>query len=286
MTVLEVIRRSTDYLNKHGVDSARLQVELLLAHLLKLPRLQLYLNFERTLGPEEIETLRRMVQRRGRREPLQHILGNVSFDGVEIGVNRHVLIPRPETEQLALLAVRCMAALPAGQPAILDLCTGSGCLAVYLALRFPNARFTATDKSIEALETAKANASQHGVLARIDFRQGDLFAACADGSRFDLVVTNPPYIPSAEIVTLEPEVRDHDPRMALDGGPDGLDFYRRLCVEAPDWMTHNACFMAEFGDEQGPKLMKFFARDPWRDVRLEKDLSDRERFFIASAGHA
>lgn len=288
MTVLEVIQRSTEFLAKRGVDSPRLQVELMLAHVLKLPRLQLYLNFERKLDEAQLTTLRAMVQRRGTREPLQHILGSVSFCGVEISVNRHVLIPRPETEQLAELAVQFLKAAgssDASRLSVLDLCTGSGCLAVYLALKCPQAKVSATDVAGEAIETARGNAAAAKVDS-ISFSQGDLFSALPAGSRFDLIVSNPPYIPSEEIATLQPEVRDHDPRLALDGGGDGLAFYRRIVAESSVWLKPGGCLMLEFGDGQGPALMKLFASAEWRSQRLEKDLSGRERFFIASTSAA
>ena len=331
MTVLEVIQRSTDYLAKRGVESPRLQVEWMLAHVLKLPRLQLYLNFERKLDEADLTTLRQMVRRRGTREPLQHILGSVSFCGIEIAVNRHVLIPRPETEQLAQLASQHLQArfaitphpasghplpssdegrgqgegCPLSNPAILDLCTGSGCLAIYLAVKHPSARVIATDISAEALEVAQSNASQGGVSERVTLLQGDLFdaltkaapsprpsppmgarepeAKAAGDIRFDLIVSNPPYIASAEIETLQPEVRDHDPKLALDGGADGLDFYRRLAEETPRWLRPGGVLMAEFGDGQGAAIGRLFGSARWPSPCLEKDLSGRERFLIASA---
>lgn len=289
MTVLEVIQRSTEFLTRKGVDSPRLQVELMLAHVLRLPRLQLYLNFERVLKEPDLAALRAMVQRRGTREPLQHILGTVSFCGLEIAVNRHVLIPRPETEQLADLADRQLASLGDQPPVVLDLCTGSGCLAVYLAVKHPTASVVATDLSPEALTVAAENADRHGVAARVQFQQGDLFAALATAAglpRFDLLVSNPPYIPSAEIDTLQPEVRDHDPRLALDGGRDGLSFYRRLADEAAAWVRPGGVLMVEFGDGQGAALLELFAQNPLHSARLEKDLSGRERFFIASVAGA
>src|SRR5262249_34624698 len=154
-----------------------------------------------------------------------------SFCGLEIAVNRNVLIPRPETELLAQRAATLLQPLPA--PRVLDLGTGSGCLAIALAVNCPAADIVATDISEEALQVARANAARHGVGAQIQFHRGDGFAAVPGHLRFDLIVSNPPYVASAEIAALEPEVRDHDPRLALDGGADGLEFYRRLAVEAP-----------------------------------------------------
>ena len=232
MTVLEVIQRSGDYLARKGVESPRLQIELLLAQVLQMPRLKLYLNFERVLTEPELATLRAGVRRRGEREPLQHILGTASFCGLEIEVNSQVLIPRPETELLAEKAWQFLQTRPVEAQTALDFGTGSGCLAVALAVKCPSARIHALDKSSEALAVARRNALRNGVDGRIDFRESDGLSALPRELQFDLLVSNPPYIPTAEIAGLQPEVKDHDPRLALDGGADGLEVYRRLVVEA------------------------------------------------------
>jgi release factor glutamine methyltransferase len=289
VTVLKVIQRSTDFLAKRGVDSPRLQVELLLAAVLGLPRLQLYLNFERPVGEPELSRLREMVRRRGQREPLQHILGTAHFCGLELAVNRHVLVPRPETEQLADLALAFLKSRPSrsqAPPRVLDLGTGSGCLALWLARQCGDARVWAVDLSPEALGVARANAAAHGMTERIEFLEGDLFVAVPAGARFDLIVSNPPYIPSAEIDTLQPEVRDHDPRQALDGGADGLAFHRRIAAEAPGRLGQGGVLVVEFGDGQGGALRELFAGDHWKSGQVEKDLSGRERFFIATVAGA
>ena len=237
MTVLEVIQRSTPFLAQRGVESPRLQIELLLAHALKLPRLQLYLNFERVLAEPELETLRALVKRRGQREPLQHILGSVSFCGLELAVSPEVLIPRPETELLAERAWNFLNLIggdrPGTEPAgcrALDFGTGSGCLAIAVAVKSPAARVVALDVSAAALSVARANAERHHVSDRLEFLESQGFTALPGGASFDLILSNPPYIPSGDMAGLEPEVRDHDPQLALDGGADGLDFYRRLAA--------------------------------------------------------
>ena len=284
MTVLEIIQRSTEFLARKGVDSPRLQIELLLAHVLQMPRLKLYLNFERPLSEEQITTLRELVRRRGEREPLQHLLGTVNFVGLELAVTRDVLIPRPETEQLVELAARHLAARNLGQAyptRILDFGTGSGCVAVALAKQFPSAELHATDLSEAALRVARENAARHGVAERVQFHQGDGFAAVPAGMRFDLLVGNPPYIPGGEIAALQPEVRDHDPRLALDGGTDGLDYYRRFVAEAPVFLQPDARLIAEFGDGQEAALAGMFAAPGWSMEAIEKDLSGRARFMVA-----
>ncbi|HEY2952803.1 MAG TPA: peptide chain release factor N(5)-glutamine methyltransferase [Verrucomicrobiae bacterium] len=280
MTVLEVIQRSTDFLAKKGAESPRLQIELLLAHVLQLPRLKLYLNFDRRLRDDELERLRALVKRRGNREPLQHLVGSASFCGLEITVNRHVLIPRPETELLAERAAQFLKERPAAT--VLDFGTGSGCLAIALAVKCPDATVLAADVSEEALQVARGNAARHGVGTRIQFHLGDGFAAVPGHLRFDLIVSNPPYIASAEIAALEPEVRDHDPRVALDGGADGLDFYRRLAAEAPAFLKPGGCALLEFGDGQETALLEMLEEQKWIVGALERDYSGRPRMLIAA----
>ncbi len=283
MTVLEVIQRSTGFLAKKGVDSARLQTELLLAHQLKLPRMQLYLNFERTLTPEELDSFRELIRRRGQREPLQQIVGSTSFCGFEIAVNPRVLVPRPETELLAEQGWTFLNGLASlnPQPSTLDLGTGSGCLAIALALKAPTAQVWGTDISPEALELARQNAARHGVAERIRFVEGDRFGALPAGTQFDLIVSNPPYIPTAEIATLQPEVRDFEPHRALDGGPDGLDFYRFLAAEAAPFLKPEGKIMLEFGDGQAEPIRACFEQQNWIVESVLHDYTQRPRILMA-----
>lgn len=282
MTILDVIQRSADFLGRRGVGAPRLQVELLLAHVLKMPRMNLYLNFERALSAQEVETLRELVRRRGQREPLQYIVGSASFCGLELALTRHVLVPRPETELLAERAWNFLGQLPAnGQARALDLGTGSGCLAIALAAHAPTARVDATDLSGDALTTARQNAARHQVAERIAFHQGDGFAALGRESRFDLIVSNPPYIATAEIQTLEPEVRDYEPRVALDGGPDGLDFYRRIAAEAGAFLRPRGRAMLELNDNGAPSVGKIFEHEGWKVEAIEPDYNQFQRIFIA-----
>ncbi len=303
MTILDVIRRSTEFLAGRGVDSPRLQVELLLAHVLKLPRLKLYLQFDRELSEAELAPLRDLVKRRGQREPLQHLTGSAAFLAHEIKVTRDVLVPRPETEMLAQLAVQKLAAasrpptagdaVKTSGPRCLDFGTGSGCLAIAIAAACPEAEVHAIDRSPAALGIARENAASNGVAGRITFHEGDGFAALPTDptsgtwhTPFDLVVTNPPYIPTAEIATLDPEVRDHDPRLALDGGADGLDFYRRLATEGVPWLVPGGWLLAEFGDGQAGAVSGIFTGAGWSSEGVEKDLSGRERVLIVRSPQA
>ncbi len=286
MTVLEVIAKSSDFLAKKGVDAPRLQTELLLAHVLQLPRMKLYLNFERKLTEPELDSLRKLVQRRGQREPLQHLVGSTSFCGLEMAVNRHVLIPRPETELLAEAGWQFLATLNAQPSTALDFGTGSGCIAIALASKCPTTRVVALDVSSEALAIAKQNAANNGFTDRIEFRQGDGFAALKPDERFDLIASNPPYIASAEIETLQPEVRDHDPRGALDGGPDGLDFYRRLATEAKVFLKPHGRLMLEFGEGQAGAISAILTAQNWTVESVQPDYTQRLRFLIASLASA
>ncbi len=284
MTVLEVIQRSTDFLARKGVESPRLQVELLLAHVLRVPRLQLYLNFERTLAKTELEAIRGLVKRRGSREPLQHIVGATSFCGLEIAVSPDVLVPRPETELLAEKAwchLQALAGRGSDRLTALDFGTGSGCLALALAAHCPAVEVCAVDISPAALAVAQENARRHKLSERIRFLAGDGFAALPPGLRFDLLVANPPYIPSGDIPHLQPEVRDHDPRTALDGGPDGLEFYRRLAREAPAFLQVAGRAMLELGNGQAEPVQEIFAAHKWIVERIEADYTGRLRFLTA-----
>lgn len=284
MTVLEVIQRSTDFLACRGVESARLQIELLLAHVLRVPRLRLYLDFERPLSAAELDTLRALVKRRAAREPLQHILGTVSFCGLDLQVDRRVLVPRPETELLAERGWQFLRSLPVGPaapPRALDFGTGSGCLAIALAVNCPAARLVAVDIAPEALQVARENAVRHGVADRIEFVAGDGFAALAPETAFDLIVANPPYLPTAEIEHLPPEVREFDPRLALDGGPDGLRCLRRLAREAGSLLRGSGRLMTEFGDDQAEAVAALFRQAHWIVEAIEPDLTGRARFLIA-----
>ena len=281
MTVLEGIQKSADFLAKKGVESARLQAELLLAHQLKLPRMKLYLNFDRVLTTAETDGLRELIKRRSLHEPLQHITGSTSFWGHEIAVNRHALVPRPETELLAELGWQFLSTI-CPQPATgLDFGTGTGCIAIALAAKCPHATITALDVSPGALALAGENATQNQVAARIEFLLGDGFAALNPSRPFDLIISNPPYIATAEIATLEPEVRDFDPRAALDGGADGLDFYRRLAREAGSFLKPHGRIMLEFGDGQADAIRALFEAEKWIVEAVKEDYSQRARILVA-----
>lgn len=283
MTVLESIQRGADFLKGKGVESPRLQAEWLLAHALGLPRLRLYLEFDRVLSTAEIETARALIQRRGRREPLQHILGTVSFCGLELDVGPQALIPRPETELLAEQAWTWLQGRQNPAATVFDFGTGTGCLAITVAVKCPGVRCHALEISPDALRLAQANAQRHGVADRIEFHLGDGFAPLSPELRFDLGVANPPYVASPEIDTLAPEVKDFDPRGALDGGADGLDYYRRLAAEARERLRPGGVLLLEMGDGQAPRIQNAFRQYKWVVERVVEDYSARPRVLMVRA---
>jgi release factor glutamine methyltransferase len=281
VTVLEGIQKSSEFLAKKDVESPRLHAELLLAHVLKMPRMKLYLNFERALSQTETDEYRDLIRRRGLREPVQHIIGSTSFCGFEIIVNRQVLVPRPETELLAEAGWTFLSTLNPQRTTALDFGVGSGCIAIALAAKCPNAKIFALETSPDALEIAKQNAVRNNVSERIEFLQGSGLDALPPETKFDLFISNPPYIPTAEIETLEPEVRDFDPRGALDGGADGLDFYRKFAAEARAFLKPNGKIMLEFGDGQADAIRNIFENQNWIVEAIRDDYTQRPRIFIA-----
>jgi release factor glutamine methyltransferase len=282
--VLELIQRTSEFLKRKGVDAPRLQAELLLAHVLHLPRMQLYLNFEKMLAPAELDQFREFVRRRGQREPLQHIIGSVSFCGYEIAVNQHVLVPRPETELLAECGWQFLneCAKEQARPLnVLDYGTGSGCLAIALASKCPQAAVHALDISERALDVARQNAARNNVASRIQFRAADGMAALPPELRLTLIISNPPYIPTAQIEGLQPEVRDYDPRTSLDGGPDGLHHYRLLALESAERLEPGGRIMLELGDDQAGAVRDLFQAQNWIVERIVEDYTQRPRIIIA-----
>ena len=223
-TVLDVVRLSTTYLSEHGSDSARLDSELLMAHALEIERLGVYLQYDRPLADDELDTVRTLLRRRGRGEPIAHLTGRREFYGRSFRVSPAVLIPRPETETLVERALK-VAREQGGELRIADLGTGSGCLACTLAAELPGATVIASDLSAAALTVAAENAEALGVAGRVLFVEGGWTEGLV--ADLDLVVSNPPYVTSAEIEELPRDVT-FEPRLALDGGPDGLDAYRDL----------------------------------------------------------
>ncbi len=246
-----------------------------------LSPLNLRLHAMESLKPEQEERYRSLLLLRARREPLQYLLGTQCFFGFDFAVDGRVLIPRQETEMLCELALFAMKGHAA--PSVLDLCTGSGAIAVTLKRMRPDADVTAADVSADALAVATVNAAQNG--AEVRFVQGDLLAP-VQGERFDLIVCNPPYVGSAACETLQPEVL-HEPRLALDGGADGLDFYRRLAADAPACLAPHGQLMVEVGDKQAAQVAALFTEKGFlTDAAIHRDLYGMERFVTARLAEA
>jgi release factor glutamine methyltransferase len=275
-TVRKILGWIQTDLQKRGIDSARLDADLLVAHGLEQKRIALYLDLDRPLNDAELASVRKLVERRRKYEPVAYILGEREFYGRSFEVNAAVLIPRPDTETLVEETLRVVKkdALPGP---LLDLCTGSGAVALTLAAELPERELVATDLSAEALAIAARNAQRLGVEARVSLRQGDLFAALSDGERFAAITVNPPYIGSDELEALLPDVRDHEPRLALDAGADALSFYRRLVEGAPRWLCDGAQLLVEVGYTQAEDVCRLFLDAGLSDVQSAKDLSGTAR---------
>ena len=275
-TVLEVIQATTAYFEKHGVESARLNIEHLLAHVLKKRRMDLYLEFDRPLGDEELEPLRGLVKRRAQGEPLQHLLGTVEFLGHTFACDRRALVPRPETEQLCeLLLAECGPETMNGR--VLDVGTGSGVIALSLAAAWPQARVEAVDISEDALALARENAVRLGLAERVQFSKSNLVADVAGD--FQLIVANLPYVRREELPNLSREVQC-DPTMALDGGADGLDLVRRLAAEAVPHLKGRLAL--EIGHAQSEHVCRLLADHDYRAIRAIADYQGRQRFVFTA----
>ena len=274
MSELWTIRRVLDwtkgYLAEKGIDNARLETEWLLAESLGLDRVGLYVNYDKPLTDGELAAVRGLVARRAKREPLQYVLGSQEFAGLDFLVTPAVLIPRHDSEVLLAESLR----VSPQSRTVLDIGTGSGCLAVALAKQMTGASVTAVDLSADALAIARQNAEQNG--ATVEFCQGSLLDPVV-GRQFDLIVSNPPYIPTPELAALQPEVRDFEPLLALDGGPDGLDCYRALIPAAVSHLTKNGWLLVEIGIGQAPAVRELFALAGFSAIFTAKDPAAIER---------
>lgn len=288
-TIFKILKDVEEEFKSEGIQNPRLEAETLLLEAIRLDRVGLYTNYDRILTDEEIERFLKMLERRLKREPIQYILGNCEFWGLEFMVTPDVLIPRPETELLVEEVLRLFT-IHSSRLTILDLCTGSGCIAIALAKELIDAEIYAIDKSIGALKVARENAKRHKVEERIRFIEGDLFEpfAPSPGSsplggegcvrEFDLIISNPPYIPSHEIDLLEPEVRYYEPREAIDGGPDGLGFYRRILEGVNEDLKSGGWLMLEVGEGQVEEVIDFISKtDKFMNPDIIKDLAGHDR---------
>jgi len=281
-TILTTIRWTEERFKKEGLATPRLDAEVLLAEALGTDRVGLYTHFDQPLQLEELGRFKKFIQRRLKREPVAYIVGRREFWSLPLKVTPDVLIPRPETEILVAEALKALASLDGKAFHILEIGTGSGAISIVLAKEFPAARILATDLSAKALSLAEENARQNGVREQIHFLQGDLFRPLPPGCKFDLIITNPPYIPQGEISQLAPEVRDFEPRMALDGGMDGLDFFRRALPRVGEFLVPGGWFLAEIGAGQDQEILRIAAENPDLDsLSFAKDLAGIKRIFKA-----
>jgi release factor glutamine methyltransferase len=273
---------ATRTLTEAGIPDGRREAETLIAHILNRPRLDLYRADDLALDPDQQEAFTRLIRRRASREPLQYILGLQEFWGLEFRVTADTLIPRPETE-LLIEAVLERVGRPAPPIMLVDLCTGSGCLAVTLGTLYPTSRILATDHSPAALEVARSNALRHGMMGRIEFVEGDLLEPLASMSlhhRINVITANPPYVPTGELDRLQPEVRFHEPRLALDGGREGLDYYRRILPGALEFLRPGGHLFLEVGIRQAFPVRDMSEQMGWRIDQIKKDLSGIDRIVV------
>ena len=270
-TVLNILAWTKNYLAGKGVENARLESEWLLSAALGLDRVGLYVNFDKPLTETELAVYRGMIARRARREPLQYILGSQEFMELDFEVSPAALIPRCDTETLVEEAIK----RGLGVNRILDIGVGSGCIAVTLALKLPGSQVCGVEQSADALTLAKRNAAKHGV--NVTLVQGSLFEPF-NGVCFDMIVSNPPYIPTGEFDSLQPEVRDFEPREALDGGVDGLDFYRSIIPDATDHLNPGGWLLFEVGIGQAKRVLELFTQTGrFEELFTTKDPAGIER---------
>jgi release factor glutamine methyltransferase len=280
MTVLEVLQSTTAYFQKRHIENPRLNAEHLLAHVLGRKRIELYLEFERTLLESDLTPLREMVRRRGAREPLQHLLGTVEFYGRTFGCDKRALVPRPETEQLVeLLISRFKSEISHSR--MIDVGTGSGVIALSLAAEFPEAEVVGADISETALMLARENAERLGLADRVRFQRSNLLENVQPG--FDLIAANLPYVSTGHRRNLSREVL-HDPEVAVFAGACGDELLQELIARAPSWLQPGGILALEIGIGQSEALILALAEKNYRDIFNEKDYSGVTRFLFARYG--
>jgi release factor glutamine methyltransferase len=274
-TVGKVVVWATDDFRTRGFDSPRLEAELLLGHVLTLDRIRILIDRDRPLSAAELAAYKALIVRRRSHEPVAYLLGQREFFGRAFRVDRRVLIPRPDTETLVEVALERLRGCSL-YARVLDLCTGSGCVAISLAKERLTWRLTATDASPDALTVARDNAHRLGAHGNVAFLEGDLFDALprkvsARPPRFEAIVSNPPYIPDAEVDTLDRDVRDHEPRLALAGGRDGLDLVRRIVDKSPDYLVPGGLLALEIMMGQSDDVAALLSQRGFAQVQVKND---------------
>lgn len=283
-TIQKLLNWVTEYLKEKGVDSARLSAELLLSHVLGLKRIELYTHFNQVVEQQLLDQLRELVKRAGQHEPVAYLVGKTEFYSLDLEVSADCMIPRPETELLVQRAVEFLRTRP-GRQLVCDLCTGCGCIAVAIAKNFGDCEIVATDISAAALNVATGNAARYEVADRIRLLQGDLFEPLVpylDVERFDLIVCNPPYVSAGEYEMLDRNVKSYEPKLALFGGEDGLDTYRRITERVEQFLKSDGVLMLEVGYSQGPVVKDLLEQTgTFKQVEIEKDYNKIDRLVIA-----
>ena len=280
-TIGSLVKWATDDFRARGIESPRLDAELIVAHTLKIDRMRVILDAERPLEGVELAQLRDLVKRRRAYEPIAYLRGEREFYGLKFRVDKRVLVPRPDTETLVDAALARSSHLSMSMRQ-LDLCTGSGCVAIAMARQRPTAQVFASDVSTDALAVARDNALRLGAY-NTAFFESDLYAAFA-GKRFDVITANPPYIASAEIPTLMPDVRDHEPKLALDGGEDGLVLVRRIVTDATAHLEPGGLLAVEIGAGEAPATVLLLEAGGFVDVRVHRDIARIERVVTGVVG--
>lgn len=275
-SIAKVLRWASEDFERRGLDSPRLDAELLLAHVLGTTRIQLIIDSRRILNEDELGAFRKAIQRRRAGEPVAYILGTREFFGLPMRVDRRVLIPRPDTETLVEVALQRSAARSMYGRA-LDVCTGSGCVAIAFAHARPTWRVTGLDVSDDALAVARENALRNAAVWGVDFARSDLLEGLAGHERFELITANPPYIPSGDVGSLERGIRDFEPHLALDGGLDGLAFVRRIVARAPEHLAAGGILALEIGADQGDRVQALFEEAGLSRVERQRDYGGHER---------
>lgn len=274
-TLLAMVNWVAEYFAAKGISESRLNAEHIIAHALNISRLDIYLKFDLILTSEELTKIKVLIKRRATHEPLQHILETQPFRKVDICISNDALIPRPETEIVVEYALE---KIPKDHPfKILEIGVGSGAICAAIAMERENVEIYGTDICEKALLIAKKNTKQFG--DRIKLFQGDLFQPI-NTNKFDLIISNPPYIPDDIWETLEPEVKDFEPEIALKGGKDGLDFYRRILKDASKYLKKESHIILELGDNQAEAVSKIATDNGFTKIEIKKDFSDRERVIL------
>ena len=276
-TIKKVLDFASDYFNKARIENPHLEAEILLAKALNAKRIDLYINFEKVMSADELARFKEYIKRRKDHEPSAYIIGTKSFMSLDLAVTKSVLIPRPETELIVESALSLLKGLD--RPSVLDIGTGSGAIAVSLAKYLPTAKIAATDTSEKALEVAAQNASANGVSDRIRFETADLFPK--SGEKFDLMVSNPPYIRTKDIEALPPEVKDHEPLSALDGGEDGMKYYGPIISGAKERLKENGHLILEIDPGLTLQISSMLKGSGYAGIDVRRDLNGCERAVIA-----